>query len=767
MVNNKESHEVERPLVHFVICYILGIIGGNILLNLQNISLFFYILILCIILVMYGFYYDFRRMMQCIGCILIGIIFFLNLPLHQEQEYFRPNVSYHLKGQIEEVKTTPYYNWITLKSVEDIKEQRCLKCKVQVRMPLSYEISTYDYIEAKVTCMKIEPQMNPSDIDYELYLKGQQVAAVFKVQNLIQYEERMPWIESIQKCIVSQLEKLFSKEKIGIMEAVILGNDRRLNSSIEELYQKAGISHVLCISGFHVGVVIGGMMALYKLIPISYSLRQILLMITIIAYTLLTGYGTSTVRAAIMICVTLLGKCLWQEDDGLTNVAIAGLIILIVNPYQLFRVGFQLSFMAVIAVILCSNEIEKKELTVEWRYPHWQRTILIWMSVQLLTWSIIAYHFYEIPFIASLFNLVVIPIFSMIIVVGWWLVILSFLPIPIAYIGSWLIESILDGITWGLKWVIKLPLSSLCTGRPNYIEYIIYFCAIAFIWAIVWGYCKKIYLYRGLFIIGCCYSIGIFMGPKHLRITSLYVGQGDCSIIEMPKYGVFVVDGGNFGQGHVVENYVKYLGYDEIQGIMVSHSDLDHMGGILELLESSLEVQQVFISEAESSQELQTLKSKCQKNKIPIYALGHGKQFQYGNIVVECLAPTQNHVQMSNNDNSIVCKLKYGKFSVLFTGDQSKELAEKLCEEDGTVTLLKVSHHGSRTGTSKELLLKLQPKYAMISCGRNNRYGHPHQEVVTLLEEAKIEVSRTDIEGAICYETDGKYIKKTSYRKDA
>lgn len=767
LANKSVPHEVERPLVHWVICYMLGIIGGNILLSEQDVSLFFLLLGFGIGLAIYSVYYNVKKALQCMGGVLLGFILFLNLPLHEEKDYFFPNRTYQIQGKIDQVKTTNYYKWLTLKDVTEVTTQRKLKSRVQVRVPLSNDVSIYDKIEANVTYTEIEPQMNPSDFNYEFYLSGQQIAATFKTQNLIGYEEKTPWIEWLQDTIRGQLEKLFSNEKIGIMEALILGDDTRLNPETEALYQTIGISHILCVSGSNVAVIIAGFMVLCSLLPLSYSIRQILLIVGIGGYALLTGCSTSIVRAALMGSIGLLGKYLWQEDDGITNVAIAAFIILIFNPYQLFMVGFQLSFLAVIGVILCSSEIEKKELYVEWQYTSWQRMILVWNAVQLVTWPVLAYHFFEIPFVGSLFNLIVIPVFSIIVIVGWWLLLLSFMPIPIAHIGSWAIEVILDGINKAVTWIVGLPLASLCTGRPNFVAYVLYFGGVILLWATIWGYCKKIRLYQGLVVIGCCYSMSLFMKPKILKITSLYVGQGDCSVIEMPNYGIFIIDGGNFGNGEVIESYVKYLGYDKIQGIMISHSDSDHIGGLLEILEGPMEVRQVFISESDATENLKTLELQCQKDDISIYELSRGEEIKYGKLQIECIAPAEKHVKLDNNENSIVCQLIYNRFSALFTGDQSKEIVERFYKEETPISLLKVSHHGSRTGTSRDLLLKLQPKYAMISCGIDNRYGHPHQEVLALLEGAKIEISRTDKEGAICYETDGKYIKKTSYRKDA
>ncbi|MEE1070796.1 MAG: DNA internalization-related competence protein ComEC/Rec2 [Cellulosilyticum sp.] len=767
LVKKTVPHNVARPLVHFVLCYILGIIGGNIFLHKKYVSLFVYFLIVFISMLVYAFYYSLKDMMGLLISLGIGLFIFVAMPLHQESKLFKANQIYELEGQIDSVKITEYYKWVTLKSVEVPTLEKKLKSRIQLRLSLTQQVSPYDYIKVEAEKLEIEPQMNPSDFDYALYLKGEKVAATFKAEKIVSYNIQTSIIEKAQNSLNRQLEKVFSSEKVGIMEAALLGDDTKLNEYTKSLYQNAGISHVLCISGFHVGVVIGVFSYLLSCFIMPYTLKQVMMIIAIWGYALITGCETSTVRATIMVTIGLVGRCMWQEEDGITSLAIAALVILLQNPYQLFMVGFQLSFMAVLGIILCNGEIEKKELEVEWKYPKWQCTLMIWASVQLFTWPVIAYHFYEIAFLLSLVNLIIIPIFSLIIIGGWCALIGSFILLPIALLLSQSIEMILIGIEQVVEFLVKLPLAHLCTGKPSMGEIALYSIAVLLIGAVVWGYCTIWRFYQGIFLILCLYTSSLIMKPQNLRMTYLYIGQGDCMVMEMPQKGLFVLDGGNFGKGKVLENYIKYLGYSEVQGVMVSHSDADHIGGILELLDTSISVKQVFVSETDESEHLTTLVEKCKRSKIPIYRLEQGENFKYGQLMMECLAPGGNKSYEDANDNSLVCRLSYGKFSALFTGDKSKESDIKLYDTMEPVTLLKVSHHGSRTGTSKELLLKLHPRYAMISCGRANRYGHPHQEVLTLLEEAKVTVNRTDQEGAIIYETDGTHLKETTYRKDA
>lgn len=763
----KKHPNVGRPLACFVVFYLLGTIGGTIFLSKEYSSLFLWLSASLIGIGVFCFYYGKKSILGPLVGVIASFFVVLNLPMQQEGVMLCLQKNCTVKGVVEKINRTDYTQWVTLKSVY-IKEQgKKLKSKVRLKISPDQVVTVNDTIEVEARSIEEEPQMNPSDFNKALYLKSQQVCATLEVIKWKDYKEHTTWDEHVQKVLTERLEKLFTTEKVGIIEAALLGDDSKLNENTKALYQEAGISHVLCISGFHVGVVASLMLALFTLVPLSYTPRCLCMIVGIWLYALLTGMATSTVRASIMISVALIGKCLWQEEDRLTSLALSALIILLQNPYELYMPGFQLSFMAVLGVIWCCDAQEKKEIMGEWHYPKWQKTLMIWMSVQVLTWPVIAYHFYEISFGLSLINLIIIPIFSWVIIGGWIALALSFLHISLAGMIAFLIESILTGIEQMVEEMIHWPLATLCIGRPNIGIYLLYGMLILCLGLVVGGYCKMIWLARVGIVIGCITLCSQVMLQAHLKLTYLYVGQGDCMVMEMPHYGVFIVDGGNFGKGETVENYIKYLGYDQIQGIMVSHSDSDHIGGLTELLDTRLKIHQVFLSETDESDNLNQFIKKCQEKEIPICYLEATDEVDYGCLNIKCLAPNQSITYEDGNDNSLVCRLSYGDFSALLTGDRSITQDPNIYSEIEPVTLLKVSHHGSRTGTSKAMLLNLKPRYAMISCGRANRYGHPHQEVVDLLEETGTKVSRTDIEGAICYETDGTYIKETKYRKDA
>lgn len=749
--------------------WIIGIVGGTIFLQQKYRSLFYIAIVTFMMIVGYGFYYGLQNMLIIIVCIVLSISVFLYAPIHLESHLIQPNILYELEGVVSKVRETDYYQWVTIKSVsyKEANTKYDLKSNIQLRMNKEVLFTPNDYLKVKAERLMNEPQMNPSDFDYVTYLKSQNVVATFKEIELMRYEKKDTLDERLRMFLNKQLEILYVKEKVGIMEAALLGDDTLLDKQTESLYNSSGIGHVLCISGFHVSVMASLLMFLLYLVPLPYNFRYLLIIGGIWGYAFISGNGPSTIRASIMASILYLGRCLWEEEDGLTSLALAALLILIASPYQLYQAGFQLSFAAVLGIFICLNIIEEKERTGDWRYAKWQKNLFMWLSIQLLTWPILSYHFFEIPFLISLINLVVIPIFSWIIIGGWISLILHVMHIPIAAFIARCLEKILGTIEYITGRLMEVPFSTLCTGRPNLMLFILYSGMVVLLGAFWFGYLKKSQLLKGIILIGCSYQFMNFLSPLTLKITLLYVGQGDSTVIETPGKQILVVDGGNFGKGRTVEQYIKYRGKREVEAVFVSHSDADHIGGLIELLDSNIEINKAFISASDDSDLLQKFLNLCRYKSIPVYELKQQDTLVLGELSMTCLAPKSSISFDDRNNNSLVCELRYGKFSALFTGDKEKTSDTTIYDTIGPISLLKVSHHGSKTGTSKELLLKLDPMYAMISCGRKNSYGHPHEEVIELLEEADVKISRTDINGTICYETDGYYLTETKYREDA
>lgn len=743
----------------------VGIIEGNMLQQEQLIS-FFLIGLLGIIGIGYMIAtYKWQACVLGMVAVLIGCVWLLFSPIQLEGNAFEPGKVYALTGEIKSVRHTQYDQWAILEQVRYLKNNRWVRLKknIEVRLPQEPIMTENDWMTLRGRCMSSPVQMNPSDFNTPMYLKGQGVSTTFRAEQVEKSVRREVWTEQVQEFVRRRIQCLYHQENRGIMTACLLGDKSNLEQATKTVYNQSGIGHILSISGFHVGVIVGGCLFLLGWLPIAYSSRQWLTLLTVWVYTLFTGCNISTVRAAVMATCLMAGHALWEEADGCTNLSLAAAILLIINPYQLFQVGFQLSFGAVAAILFTLTQIEKKALLKDEEWPKWRKSLVVGLMVQLFIWPILAYYFYEIPFLISVVNLIVMPLFSLIIIGGWLSIFLGshcFLGVMISKGVEVLLQLISKGVDGGLKF----PLATICTGRPSLIVYILYTTAVILIViGLFGGPIKALYRRTALFVI-VCFLIGSRMIKGPLSITALYVGQGDGIVVETPLHQMIIIDGGYKGQGETLEDFIKFRGTDHVAALILSHSDADHISGLIELVQSDLTIDRVFISETDASPLLDQLLALCEERKIKYERLERGESFVIDEVAFNCLAPVQGK-RIGGNNASIVAEVVYGRFRALFMGDREYDFKPEIDRSVAPVTLLKVSHHGSRTGTDQALLLKLKPSYAMISCGIDNHYGHPHAEVLEMLQE-ETKISRTDLEGAISYETDGVHLVEKTFRRE-
>ncbi|WP_083461399.1 DNA internalization-related competence protein ComEC/Rec2 [Cellulosilyticum ruminicola] len=534
------------------------------------------------------------------------------------------------------------------------------------------------------------------------------------------------------------------------------------------LYSTVGIGHILCVSGFHVALVISFLLGSCSFIGLSYNKRYIVSMVGIWLYAVLTGLSTSTVRVSVMASLIMVARMIWAEEDFWTSIALSACIILIWRPYSLFNMGFQLSFAAVIAIGMSQIYLKKWLQEVKGIKKKLLTIIMPCLIITLITSPIIAFHYYEIPFLSSILNLCILPLFSGIIILGWCILGIY----VVSGICIWpLIKGIivlLQSIEVLCKIIVTVPYGTICTGKPTIGLLISYYGILLLIGLSIYGVQikKKIGLAVGSsLILGGI--ISCFTMPC-LQIAYLYVGQGDGSVITTPHKKVVVIDGGPIGKGKVIDQYIKYKGKRTIDAMVISHSDSDHIGGMLELVQSNLKIKHVFISRMDASENLDNFMAACKKKQIPIHQLTAGDSFLLDHVNFDMLAPKTK--QNDLNNNSLVCLVKYKKFKALFTGDKEKDSEINVYKGIAPISILKVSHHGSKTGTDDKLLLKLRPQYAMISCGINNLYKHPHKEVLTSLKNCHIPYSRTDLQGATWITSDGEkmnlYTQKQQKREE-
>lgn len=554
------------------------------------------------------------------------------------------------------------------------------------------------------------------------------------------------------------LDSILPGEESGILKAILTGEKDDIPDDCYELYTKAGVVHVLCISGLHMSI-----LAMYlsffmeKILGRSRRASAAVTILTVLSFLLFIEPSPSSVRAAAMICIVMVGRICFRLSDRMNNIALAALLILSIQPLYLFHVGFQLSFLTVMGICLGASKLEKKKKKDRGRFRWLKEGVLISLYASLFSFPMVAYHFYSVSLVGILANLIIVPLSGFLLGFGMLSGVLGLFSIPAGVFAAGSVYGILQIFKEICSALTQLPFAYTLAGRPSPLVILLYYGIL--LWFMEFGG-KKGSWKVGVVLCGAMFC-AVFENALFRRentVVFLDVGQGDAAVISAYDGKTYLIDGGgvygkemgkNVGR-NVVLPYLESLGVSRLDGVFLSHPDSDHMTGLLEVLEE-IPTKGLYLSDYPFSETEDTLllKEMVEKNQVPLYTVKAGD----GSDGFRCLYPLEGVTFRDGDDNhgSMVLKYGYNGTEILFTGDISAADERFLLEQEADVSadILKVAHHGSKYSSDADFLETVSPKAAVISCGTGNLYGHPHGETLERLQAAEAELYRTDTEGAI------------------
>lgn len=607
----------------------------------------------------------------------------------------------------------------------------------------------------------------------------------------------------------------------GTMSAVLLGDKTGLDPEMKKMYQKNGIGHLLAISGLHMSFIGMGIYGLLRRIGLGFIPAGIAGGAVLVLYTLMIGAGVSSLRALIMFLIRVGADITGRDYDLATSLAVAAAILCARQPLYVTDAGFILSFGAILGIVLLSpvfgemfwsEKLEaaagrKKTGRNGWakgkgrrhmvrRYlcgkmfeaGHWLFSGLASsLAVNVLLLGPVLYFYFEIPPYSVLLNLLVIPVMPVAMASG---IIGSVLTLLSDSLGGAVLQAS-KAVLWMYDCLCgaagALPGSRFVTGKPDIAWLAGYYAVLGILCGIFYYLRQKeedgrsggVFRIPGILLVVCAVgmSAACRLGCKSeegIRAAVLDVGQGDCIYIR-GEQGDYLVDGGSSDVSSAgiyrIEPYLLANAVDTLDYVFATHGDEDHISGIKELLENQdlgIRIRNLVLPPEEYHDEkLLDLAKTANENGTRTAVMRTGDKIteEDGKTELKCLGPGEERNFGSGNEASLVLKLSYGDFSMLLTGDTEGE-GEEFLYKEGTLPrcdVLKAAHHGSRGSTTKEFLEAAKPAVALISAGKDNRYGHPHKETLERLRESGCTVYSTRENGALTVWTDGEKIKVRGY----
>lgn len=601
-------------------------------------------------------------------------------------------------------------------------------------------------------------------------------------------------LSDIREKLAQKIYSITDEKTAGFLISLLLGDKEYLEEDLNSLFQINGISHIMVISGLHISF-IGSI--IYKLLNgmgINRNISAGITITVVILYGNMTGAGYATMRVVIMLITSIFGERLSRDYDMLTAMSLALLILLLKNPFSILDGGMILSFFAIGGV--CMGDYVKKVIWGTVKLKKMKRkppvkyffatTLVTSLSVNIMLVPVLCNLYYGIPVYSVLLNICIIPVMGIIIELGFAGLILSYINVvwgrltylPLKYILK-IMES-LCGIT------MKIPFHYINTGKESTVWMIVYYFGL-FVTLIIISPAFGKYI-RGILykkkhihpdrkrwrkIAGVMVMITVMTTAFLLRISHnsnqnssavfLDVGQGDGTLIKTGNGLNLVIDGGSMDNDkvgkYVICPALKYMNMGEVDYWFISHSDTDHVSGLEYIMEkgalSGINVKNIVIgNEFTDEEKMKKITDTAKQKGINVIVFNQGDCIIKDDMKISCLAPVESFSYEDGNQASMALSYETADISLLFTGDMDAEAVECMLNKSKGLMIekydiLKLPHHGSRYSVSPELYRLFEGGYGVISAGKNNMYGHPHEEVTEELKKAGVRTLVTKDIGAV------------------
>ncbi|MDI6717313.1 MAG: DNA internalization-related competence protein ComEC/Rec2 [Actinomycetota bacterium] len=550
------------------------------------------------------------------------------------------------------------------------------------------------------------------------------------------------------------------KDCAGLINGIVLGDPSLVDEEVQESFRATGLTHIVAASGVNIALVISALWPLLRIFRLGAVAQFIILICSTGLYTMVSGMSPSITRAFLMAAIGLVAWLSGRQGNSFSSLSAAAMILLVIDPFIIYDIGFQLSFAATASIIIFVPSLER--LMEEIPKPL-MAGLSVTVGAQIGVLPIIIYYFGQLSMISLIANLVVIPLASIALVLG-------MAALPVAAVSSLagsalylILRVILKAIIFETISLSAAPGASIFFNQPSIAIIAMLYAAIVAL-AIYFNSIKlKLRLGHVVIVLAVMLALPTWWyivksAPTgRLEITFMDVGQGDSAIVTTPRGERLLIDGGP--NPDLVKQKLARKGVRKIDAILISHDHADHITGIKNLLGLFTIGCIIYPKSISDSKGFLQIYRLARKKGINLLAIDEGDVLKLGEqLEIDTLFASIKDEEGGGNDDSLVVMVKYGDFKALFTGDAEENIEKELVsgKKDLDADVLKVGHHGSAISSTREFLHEVSPEISVISVGKDNKYGHPSKLTIGRLINAGSKVYRTDRDGDVTISLDDK-----------
>lgn len=627
---------------------------------------------------------------------------------------------------------------------------RNIREKTIIYIPSDIEVKTNSIIRLNASVSKINSNKNRMLYNYEesLKSKGIFVSMFYKADNGSQNDSiellkrNYSAFNSFSSFCKTRMENLFrkymSEDNANTVLSVILGDVKYLDKDFYKDIQKTGLAHIFAVSGTHVVIIYGAFFKFFNFIGLKRKISWFLSWALLWIYGFIIGFPVTVLRSLLMFNFLFGSEILYRKYNSINSLVISAFILLIINPYYLFDVGFQLSYLAALSLFVY-NKVIKAKYEMKNKILN---NLTLYVFVQIFTLPIMSYYFNYISIVGIIFNLLIVPLFNIVIVFVFIIIAIGFISINTIILPLKLLDCVLSLVNYSIDVGSKLNLTGMEISSMTVINGIYYYILLS---AILYLISFNSLRYKKLIFSSACifYIIDLIIVPmkfKGLMLDVIDVGQGLFLNLNYKGYNLIFDVGSNskdIGKYVAVPYMIKH-GRKDIDSVFISHFHEDHYSGLNDLLEHC-NIKSVYSSYINYKNLINTKYSILNSNQG--FDLGN-------NLKIKILWPDRDYSSQNENNMSNVYLIEFNNVKILVTGDIEKEVEEIILDRLVDVDIIIVPHHGSKTSSTEDFVDKTKPELAVFSYGKNT-YGIPSQSVIDRYMDSGSKILSTFIDGEI------------------